>query len=69
MLVDEFDQGIVRMIRDYLSDPSRPFFWNMHNDPENKAVKFFETQFQRQVREQEYALNPFEIRALDYVKG
>jgi tellurite methyltransferase len=41
----------------------------MHNDTENKAVKFFETQFQRQVRDQEYALNPFEILALDYVKG
>jgi tellurite methyltransferase len=41
----------------------------MHNDPENKAVKFFETQFQRQVRDQEYALNPFEILALDYIKG
>jgi tellurite methyltransferase len=34
-----------------------------------KAVAFFESQFQRQVRDQEYALNPFEILALDYVKG
>jgi tellurite methyltransferase len=57
------------MIGIILAILSRPFFWNMHNDPENKAVKFFETQFQRQVREQECALNPFEIRALDYVKG
>jgi tellurite methyltransferase len=35
----------------------------------NKSVDFFEGQFQRQVRDQEYALNPFEILALDYVKG
>jgi tellurite methyltransferase len=34
-----------------------------------KSVDFFESQFQRQVRDQEYALNPFEILALDYVKG
>jgi tellurite methyltransferase len=34
-----------------------------------KSVDFFENQFQRQVREQDYALNPFEILALDYVKG
>jgi tellurite methyltransferase len=32
-----------------------------------KSVDFFESQFQRQVRDQEYALNPFEILALDYV--
>lgn len=35
----------------------------------NKSVAFFEGQFQRQVRDQEYALNPFEILAIDYVKG
>ena len=34
-----------------------------------KSVDFFESQFQRQVRDQEYALNPFEILALEYVKG
>ena len=34
-----------------------------------KSVDFFEGQFQRQVRDQEYTLNPFEILALDYVKG
>jgi tellurite methyltransferase len=34
-----------------------------------KSVSFFESQFQRQVQEQEYALNPFEILALDYIKG
>jgi tellurite methyltransferase len=34
-----------------------------------KSVAFFESQFQRQVRDEEYALNPFEILALDYVKG
>jgi tellurite methyltransferase len=35
----------------------------------NKSVAFFEGQFQRQVRDQEYALNPFELLAIDYVKG
>ena len=35
----------------------------------NKSVAFFESQFQRQVRDQEYALNPFQILALGYVKG
>jgi tellurite methyltransferase len=34
-----------------------------------KSVAFFESQFQRQVRDQEHALNPFEILALDYVRG
>jgi tellurite methyltransferase len=34
-----------------------------------KSVDFFESQFQRQVRDQEYALNPFEILALEYVKS
>ena len=34
-----------------------------------KSVAFFESQFQRQVRDKEYGLNPFEILALDYVKG
>jgi tellurite methyltransferase len=34
-----------------------------------KSVAFFENQFQRQVRDQDYALNPFEILALEYVKG
>jgi tellurite methyltransferase len=41
----------------------------MHDEIDNKSIKFFEVQFQRQVRDQEYALNPFEILALDYVKG
>jgi tellurite methyltransferase len=41
----------------------------MHDGIDNKSVKFFDAQFQRQVRDQEYALNPFEILALDYVKG
>jgi tellurite methyltransferase len=34
-----------------------------------KSVEFFETQFQRQVQAQEYALNPFETLALDYLTG
>lgn len=35
----------------------------------NKSVEFFDTQFQRQIREEDYALNPFETAALDYLKG
>jgi tellurite methyltransferase len=34
----------------------------------NKSIGFFEGQFQRQVRDQEYVLNPFEILALNYIK-
>ena len=37
--------------------------------PRNQSVDFFETQFQRQVRDREYALNPFEALALDYLRG
>lgn len=33
------------------------------------SVDFFETQFQRQVREHDFALNPFESVALDHLKG
>ncbi len=35
----------------------------------NRSVKFFETQFRRQVREGEYALNPFETLAIPYLHG
>ncbi len=35
----------------------------------NKSIEFFESQFQHQVREQAYALNPFETLALNYLKG
>src|SRR5574341_1582383 len=34
-----------------------------------RSVEFFEAQFQRQVQDREYALNPFEILALDYLTG
>jgi tellurite methyltransferase len=33
------------------------------------SVEFFETQFQRQTQEHDYALNPFEVQALDYLTG
>ena len=33
------------------------------------SIAFFDTQFQRQVRESDFALNPFEQLALDYVAG
>jgi len=33
------------------------------------SIRFFETQFQRQVREAELALNPFEQQALPYLHG
>lgn len=35
----------------------------------DKSVNFFETQFQQQVREQDFALNPFEMLTLDYLTG
>ncbi len=35
----------------------------------SRSVNFFEHQFQRQVRERDFALNSFEILALDYVTG
>jgi len=34
-----------------------------------RSVEFFDTQFRRQVRDQDYALNPFETLALDYLTG
>lgn len=36
---------------------------------ERRSIAFFETQFQRQVREGDFALNPFEKLALDHVRG
>ena len=36
---------------------------------ENDSIKFFETQFQKQVRDGVYELNPFEQLALKYLKG
>jgi tellurite methyltransferase len=36
---------------------------------DSKSVEFFETQFQRQVRDQDYLLNPFEALAKEYVRG
>lgn len=41
----------------------------MGSEIHNRSVEFFETQFQRQVRERDYALNPFETLALDYLTG
>ena len=43
--------------------------FSMRNVTHSKSVGFFETQFQRQIREQDYALNPFETLALDYLRG
>ncbi len=34
-------------------------WFDMQNVTRNKSVEFFETQFQRQIRQQGYALNPF----------
>lgn len=36
---------------------------------DNTSITFFETQFRRQVRDNEYLLNPFEDLALDYLQG
>lgn len=35
----------------------------------NHSVKFFDTQFQRQTRERDFQLNPFELAALPYLHG
>ena len=35
----------------------------------NRSIEFFETQFERQLRDRDYALNPFETLALDYLDG
>lgn len=35
----------------------------------NDSVTFFETQFQRQLREHDFALNPFESMVLDHLEG
>jgi len=36
---------------------------------EKRSVTFFEDQFQRQVREEDFVLNPFERLALEHVRG
>ena len=41
----------------------------MGSEIHKASVEFFDAQFQRQIREREYALNPFETLALDYLKG
>jgi tellurite methyltransferase len=41
----------------------------MPDTADNNSVKFFENQFQGQVRNRQYALNPFETLALKYLKG
>lgn len=35
----------------------------------NHSVQFFDQQFQQQVRDEDYALNPFERAALPYLRG
>jgi tellurite methyltransferase len=35
----------------------------------NRSIEFFDTQFQRQIRESEFVLNPFEEFALPYMRG
>ena len=39
------------------------------NTNTNASVSFFDEQFQRQVAGAEYALNPFEVAALPYLRG
>ena len=41
----------------------------MGNPTRNRSVEFFEGQFQRQIRQRDYALNPFETTALGHVTG
>lgn len=35
----------------------------------NKSIAFFDKQFQQQVRNQDFALNPFELAALPHLRG
>lgn len=35
----------------------------------NQSITFFDTQFQKQVAEHDFALNPFETLALPFVRG
>jgi tellurite methyltransferase len=35
----------------------------------NKSITFFDQQFQRQVRDQDFTLNPFELAALPHLRG
>jgi tellurite methyltransferase len=35
----------------------------------NRSIEFFDTQFQRQIRDGDYALNPFEQLALPHLRG
>lgn len=35
----------------------------------NRGIEFFDTQFQRQIRESEFVLNPFEESVLPYMRG
>lgn len=41
----------------------------MRDPTRNQSVEFFDTQFRRQIRDREYALNPFETLALGYLTG
>jgi len=41
----------------------------MNGNIHNRSVEFFDDQFQRQISERNYALNPFETVALDYLVG
>ncbi len=41
----------------------------MQNDTPNKSIAFFDSQFQRQVQQQDFTLNPFETLALDHLNG
>ena len=41
----------------------------MSTETRSKSVEFFDTQFQRQIRERDYALNPFETSALEHLTG
>jgi tellurite methyltransferase len=38
-------------------------------EPTNRGIEFFDTQFQRQIRDYEFVLNPFEESVLPYLSG
>jgi tellurite methyltransferase len=41
----------------------------MKNSPRAPSVAIFDRQFQQQIQGQDFSLNPFEVVALDYLKG
>ena len=41
----------------------------MNDIREDRSVDYFDIQYGRQIHSRDYRLNPFEIRAMNYLKG